>query len=1369
MRLCQLFIIFLLIICRYTPTCGQATAKSLYGNYALNTYTIADGLPSKNTTASFKDKRGFIWIGTENGLCRFDGYNFKTFYHKTGDSTSLSSNFINAIVEDRKGQLWIATMDGLNVMDPLTETFRCFHHNDGNPSSISNSKIWSVLCDQKGVIWVGTDDGFNQYKASSASFIRYSSNSKLPNAMVGKSVNAIIEDKQGQLWLGNWSGGLNRFDKKTGHFKNFQQRKVPGLKNPNDIWSLAYDEDGIIWIGTYWNGLFSFNPRTTTFSSVQAGPKNGGIYSLLPVSEHTLLVGGHDGFFWLNTRNLHVEPLKKIQNYPFGAAYKDRDGILWVNGKNGLLKIDNKQYRFDLKSFDIDNAEVKSVVEKDGMLWIGTNKGLYKMDSKSGKLSVFKKSEAKNSLMNNDINKLYFDSKGLLWILTENGFDSYDLQNRVFKHYDHHSALGSLVNEDVFRDILEVEPGIFYLATDAGLKIYNQNNHTFKHYHSNSNRKYALSNNHLYALLKDKNGDIWMATDGGGLNRFHPKSERFQVFNTAAPEKGGISSNSVRRLFQDTDRNIWVSTQDGLNKFIFKEQRFVVYSKNDGFSNNVFTHITQDRKGNIWVTTENGISRFDPKTGKVRNFDETDGVYVNSVLFNSGKTIYLLGTAGLISFDPLAIELNKTIPPIYFTDFQLFNKSVSPGKDSPLKKNLNITSELTLNYNQRVFSFEFVGLNYRHSEKNEYAYQLIGFDKKWNYAGAQRKAIYTNLNPGTYKLWIRASNNDGIWNEQGRILIIHISPPWYLSWWACLIYLSLIVLLIYAYIRYRNKRQELKYEIKVASLEREKEKELHEKKLAFFTNISHEFRTPLTLIINPIKELLYRDDKGVDTSNLNIVYRNAKRLLSLVDQLLLFRKAGAEEDKLKAENLNIVELCKEVYLCFAHQASSRNIRYEFLTVQEHIGLYGDREKLEIAIFNLLSNAIKFTPGHGLVRLEITETEKEVAIHIVDTGCGIAKDAGDKIYTKFYQEPDHNQSLKTGFGIGLHLVRNFIENHGGTIRYESEPSLGTTFFITLQKGNAHIHPDQVIPVVKSNSVLLMELAENEQPVMETGAEHIRIIPHDEALSSEKKSILIIEDNRAIRDYLVDILRPLYQLYVAADGEEGIDMVKIYLPDFIISDVMMPGISGIEVCKLIKEDPALCHIPIVLLTASSSPEIKLRGLEIGADDYISKPFDKDLLLARVAGILKSKDSLQRYFYNEITLNPNQSRISAEYSDFLQDCLRIVEKHMADPNFSIQVLADEIGMSRSNLFKKIKSISGRSSNSFIRFIRLRKAAEIFINTNNTISETMYLVGINDIKYFREQFHKLFGMNPSAYIKKYRKNFSNNHILNKDMIKGA
>ena len=1331
----------------------------------MKTYTTNDGLPSKNTTATLRDRRGFVWVGTENGLCRFDGYSFKIFSNKLGDSTSISNNFINALVEDRNGKIWVATMDGLNLLDPLSERFTRFLHDDRNASSLSNNKVWSVLCDRTGKLWIGTDDGFNEYVASKKGFAIYRPNLSKRNSMMGKSVNSIIEDAKGDLWLGNWSAGLNHFQKAKRSFTNYAQYQKPGEKNPNDVWSLCYAQDGKIWVGTYWNGLFIFDPKTGKFQKITIPDKdNYSVFSIMKVNRDRMLIGGNNGFYWFDSNSMAWDRIDDIQNNSFGDAYKDRDGIIWINAKNGLRKMDHHQNKFALHPLSLGNREVKSMVVLDSVIWLGTNNGLFKISRPSGKVTVFTKGTHPGSLASNEIQKLYNDSKGILWVLTENGFDSYDERANFFTHHFHHSSIGNLFNEDVFRDILEVGNGSYILATDAGIKIYDTKTNEFKHYYNQPKNALSINNNHTYALAKAPDGKIWVGTYGGGVNVFDPKTGQFQSIETVVNAKGTLSSNVINAIFTDSKKNMWVCSADGLNKYIFKEKRFLIYSKTNGFASNVFNGIAEDENGVIWLTTENGISSLNPTDNKIRNFDDADGVAVSSVIVSSGKMLYVAGNKGFFSFDPRALKYNRQAPPVFITDFQLFNKSVLPSADGPLKENLNTASTITLGYDQSVFSIDFVALNYSYSWKNQYAYRLVGFDKKWNYVGTQRRATYTNLNPGKYTFQVKASNNDGVWNQEGKSIMIIIKAPWYLTWWALILYVIAFGAGTYLYISYRRKQQELKYEIKIAHIESENEKELNERKLSFFTNISHEFRTPLTLIINPVKELLYQDDKNMDTSGMNIVYRNAKRLLSLVDQLLLFRKADFKGDTLKAANINLVSLVKEVFLCFSHQARSKNINYDFISRSERADIYADREKLEIAIFNLLSNAFKFTPDDGSIIVEIKESQYTVEILIVDSGFGIREDLTEKIFDRFYQEDNRNRSLASGFGIGLYLVKNFVEMHGGAVTCRNNEQIGTTFTVSLLKGSSHINPDFIVPEQQESSSFLKELNQEDLITEPVEVKDARLT---EMIAEERKAILIVDDNPEIADYLAEVFGQQYRIYQASDGEAGLAIIREFLPDIVISDVMMQGMGGIELCSIVKEDESISHIPIVLLTASTSAEIKLKGVESGADDYISKPFDKDLLVARIGGILKSKSKLQKYFYGEITLNPNSSKISAEYKEFLKNCIRIVEGKIEDPNLNIKMLAEEMGMSRTNLFNRIKSISGHSSNSFIRFIRLRKAAEIFISTDKTIQETMYMVGINDIKYFREQFKKIFEMNPSEYIKKYRKTFSNTQSIGRDFKK--
>jgi ligand-binding sensor domain-containing protein/signal transduction histidine kinase/CheY-like chemotaxis protein/AraC-like DNA-binding protein len=1421
------------------------TTPAEFQRFAVKTFSAQDGLPAKNTTAALKDSRGFMWIGTENGLCKFDGYTFKTFVNIAGDSSTITNNFINAIVEDKKGRLWVGTMDGLNLFDPIAETSKRFVHKENTPGSISNNKIWSILCDKQGVIWVGTDYGFNAYNEKQQGFAVYLPRENRPGFMSGKSVNAIVEDKNNNLWLGNWSTGLNKFNKSNKRFSNYQQVQLPGQKNPNDVWSLALADDGNIWIGTYWNGLFKFNPETAQFTACPSTDKaNTAAFSILKTDRNTLLVGGNNGFYWVNTLNNRWEKLAGIPGSPESDLYYDRHGILWICTKGGLTKIDYKQYKFAFLPLALQDMDVRSLVATDQELWLGTNKGLFSYNIHSGKIKTFKHSADPHSITSNDIKKLYLDSNGQLWIATENGFDLYHPQENTFIHHFHHSALGSLYNEDVFRDIVEGAPGEYWLATDAGLKMYNDKNKSYTHYYNKENTPSSLNNNHLYSLLKDADGNIWVATYGGGLNKLDRKTGRFSAFKFSDGKAGTISNNIILNLFQDSRNNIWVCTPSGLNKYDKNTNTFQVYSKSAGFAGNMFYNLLEDKKGLLWVLTEKGLSSFNPKTRQVKNFDEADGVYSSSTIAKTGAgEIYLAGPQGLVYFNPERIQYNKELVPVYFTDFQIFNRTVQPGSNSALKEALGLAKKVVLKYDENVFSFEFVALNYTHAEKNEYAYKLEGFDKKWNYVGKQRRASYTNLNPGSYKLWVKASNNDGVWNTIGRSITIVVLPPWYLQWWAYLVYAILFSGALYLFMRYKNRQSQLQYEIKVAHIESEKEKELNEKKLAFFTNISHEFRTPLTLIINPVKELLSKPGNTEDHGTLNVVHRNAARLLSLVDQLLLFRKAESEADQLHISKLNIVTLCNEVFNCFSHQMRSKNMEYTFEHSTDNIELYADREKLEIALFNLLANAIKFTPAKGRITLSVLECNGQLQITVQDSGCGISEQAGDKLYTRFYQGPNAHTSLSAGFGIGLYLVRKFVESHAGSVSYSSIPGLGTTFHINLLLGKAHLAGCTILETEDSSTGFLMELLHetattqtattqtapsqtltsqtatnssnkgsararhevnneivgansrtkgaepantgattetgqygtisnrnnakngldglaNSRNNQNTNANNPKIQPE---LPDDAATLLIIDDNQEIREYIKQVFRNDYILYEADSGETGHRLIIEQMPDLVISDVMMEGMTGLQLCSLVKHDPATSFIPVILLTANTSAEVMLKGLEGGADDYISKPFDKDVLKAKVENILKSKNNLQKYFFNQVTLNTDNPKntgnpkISIEYREFLDRCIQIVERHLTDQDFNIQTLASEIGMSTSGLYKKIKAISGQSSNSFIRFIRLRKAAEIFINTDNTIAETSYLIGINDPKYFREQFCKLFKMNPSDYIKKYRRPFSN------------
>ncbi|MBP6688086.1 MAG: response regulator, partial [Lacibacter sp.] len=659
----------------------------------------------------------------------------------------------------------------------------------------------------------------------------------------------------------------------------------------------------------------------------------------------------------------------------------------------------------------------------------------------------------------------------------------------------------------------------------------------------------------------------------------------------------------------------------------------------------------------------------------------------------------------------------------------------------------------------------FTALEYSSPEKISYAYYLEGWDKDWNYSGNIRNINYNNISEGNYTLRIKNTNANGDWNTKEAVFSIAILPPWYRSTLAYIIYVLLAAAFVYLFYRYRIQQTNLKYKVKLAQLNAEKEKEVNEKRQSFFTNITHEFRTPLTLIINPVKDLLKRDDNKEEKDELNAVYRNARRLLSLVDQLLLFRKTESETGKLQVTAINFYDLTHDAYLYFNQQAKTRQIEYTFECSNQSLELFADKAKLEIVFYNLLSNAFKYTPDKGKINFIIKEENTAIFIRVSDSGLGIPAHIGNKIFDKFYQVSNGNVPAKPGFGIGLYLVKQLVEDHHGFIHYSSKEEEGTSFIVELKKGKEHFgkHAIQSHASVQSN-LLLEEISAGMEPMVTakmTGTDGL------ESIVSEKLSILITDDNEQLRSYLAQVFKGSFIVYEAKSAEEGLKLAKEFQPDVIISDMVMEELSGIDFCKIIKETPALSHIPFILITGSFSPETKLKGIEAGADDYITKPFEKDMLVARVQSLIKKQENLQKYFYNEITHQQNTLNISGEYKEFLEACITAVEKNLDREEFNIQTLATEMGMSHSKLYKKIKTISGQSANAFIRFIRLRKAAGLFINSDYNVNETAFYVGIKDIKYFREQFTKTFGIKPSEYIEKYRKSMGKNYKLNEKVKK--
>ena len=1356
-------------------------------------YTQKDGLSFNIINSIIQDNQGFIWFATGNGLNRFDGINFRTFKSDSQDSSGLPGNYIQKVFKDHQGTFWLSSRKGLYSFDLKTEKFS--QHAVAKASQ--RADVTWISENTKGRLWIATSaNGFSALDQRTGNFVNYTM--KNLKGLPSNDILCVEEDSGGNLWVGTQDAGLCVFRIRNGRLAErvFKENKGPGNSRVNRIYR---DHRNNLWIASA-NGLWFYRQQTQSFHEFDAMRyhlRSNVFLSLIEDSRHQLYIGLQDGGLY------HIDMDKFAGADPAGFVFD---------------QVENE------KGYNITPRSVQELfLDRDENLWLGTyGDGLFMVSRKAAKFQLFRKKMTDNS-GESDVRYygMCMDAEGYLWLGTDgDGIYKTRRDGTVIKHYRATGTPGSLTDNAILSAYKDSKGNLWFGTYARGLLLYNPETDGFISFKHDSANPLSIPGNDVRVIREDRNHNIWIGTNGGGLGRLNPAHTAFESYNTS---NSGITSNDIRAIETDEKGNLWLGTYGGgldylviaknvihpfmqhendrinlAGKIIYAlhmdqqkrlwigsegEGLLVCYtnkntvrrlSEKDGMADNTVYAILEESAGNIWVTTNDGISKVDLAKHKIYNFNSTDGLQGKQ--FNSGSAIVAEngnlmcfgGTEGWNMFHPREIRPSTYKPQIRITGLQLYGREENDKGDL---KHISQDRGIILQANQSVFSIQYAALNFVYPRDAQFAYKMEGLDKDWNYVKSQRSATYRYLQPGRYTFKVKATNEDDVWQDHYASVDILILPPWYKSWWACTVYIAVAALLIYLLIHYKAKQTQLRYRIKIASLEAEQERELHENKISFFTNISHEFRSPLTLIVNPVKEMIKEHGTPDNLENLTIVYRNAKRMLSLVDQLLLFGKADTSADRLNIARINLISLCEEVFLCFTYLAAKKGITYLFTENYPETEIYGDREKIEIALFNLISNALRHTPEGGKVTLDITEDQEGVCIRVIDTGSGIPAEIGHKVFERFYKVPDQNSS-RGGFGIGLFLVKNFVESHSGQVDFKSLPGKGTTFSVSLLKGKEHfaaypIHDDQ-----PESSLMLDELNGFDEN-MEADKELNSAVAVEkdrrtiaEGLSSDTLTMLIIDDNEELRHYIEKIFRDRFKLLSAANGEEGLRLINRHLPDVIICDVLMQNLNGIELCRLVKADPALNHIPLILLTASTSSEIRLRGIECGADDYISKPFEKELLMARVEGLLKSRNNLQTYFYNKITLKSANMKISAEYKDFLDRCIEIVEKHITDPDFGISTLAEEIGMSRSNLYTKIKSISGQSANSFIRFIRLRKAAEIFINTDLTIQETILKIGIRDNRYFREQFFKLFNLNPSDYIKKYRKTFSSRYTVNKSLL---
>ena len=1329
-------------------------------DYSVRFLDISDGLSNNSITTIYQDKDGYMWFGTYDGLNRYDGYTFKIFRNEINNENSLSNNTIYTLEEDSKRNIWIGGNKGASVYDKSKALFYPVQHIEKDaPATVLKSIVHQIKAVTPGLVLLATQSS-GLVAFEEGSFI----GKTIPITRFKKQLNydalTIQKDKKGiSSWIYIRNVGVCNY--------NYKSKKLQ-VMSPllMDVKCMEIDFNGNLWIGTD-EGVFLFNTSTLSISNNYFSYKCTVTNILRDKKNKFWFATDGCGIYTLDQNNEKVIPYTKdnsqqlIKSSAVWSIYEDHSGNIWfgtLRGGISMLSATPKYFK-TIKYKGKDNNLAQNFIlsaceDKKQNLWIGTDgAGLRYWNKKNNNYTIYNNSNpgAANYITSNFITNVICDSNNKIWLSTwAGGVNKIDPETNLITHYSCYNPFTRQIEKNIWLVYEDSQKNIWASATNEGcLYLFNQHKKAFE--------LYDKTINNLQCLTETSDGKLW----GGNYNAV--------VWIDKTNKKHGeiVVGNPVRCVYEDKNKQLWVATQEGgLLLFNRKTNTFKRFTTSDGLASNTILKILEDKNGNLWMSTYNGLSRLDTKTKIFQNFSKNDGLQSNQFSFNAGLKLssgeFLFGGInGFNLFYPEAVKVTVSKAKILLSDLSVNNEPIATKPELiSIWDKKNQIKEIILPYDQTTLSIEFVALDYSNADKINYAYFLEGWDDQWSNAGQTRKANYPHLSEGTYLFKVKTSDfQDKLNNVQALIRIV-VLPPWYRSWWAYLLYVLVGITIIYNYIRYNKYKERLKYKVKIAEFEREKEKEIAEKQKSMFTYISHEFRTPLSLIINPLKKVIKKEEASNNASkgDLQIAYRNAKRLLSLVDQLLLFRKAENDADELKLSHINMNNLCEEVYQCFITQAKEKNINYNLQIPEHAISIIGDYEKIEISLFNLVSNAFKYTNEEGSIGIKLTDNEKEVYVSITDTGLGIAPNNKEAIFEKFKQL-DSTVSVSTGFGIGLFIVKYFVDKHKGTVSCKSEIGKGSSFTLQFLKGQGHFADLPINPNVPKMSELVEELLmenfdESKEPA--TLINDIELQDFSREMLTDKKSILIIDDNAEIRNYLIQLFSGTHLVYSAINGKEGLKLTKEYMPDIVISDIAMEIMDGLELCKKIKESEQLSHIPVILLTASSNPETHLQGITDGADDYITKPFDDDLLIARVNTLLKSRKNLRKYFLDSITLKENKQKVPAEYQEFLKRCIDIIEANMGNRNFTIKNFAAEIGMSHRSLYTKIKIVSGETLNAFIRSIRLRRAALLLLTENMNIAQASAEVGFEDQKYFRQQFVKLYGMTPSAYIKKYKDSFN-------------
>ena len=1349
--------------------------------------TVNEDITQYGITSIYKDNDGFMWIGTfGDGLYRYNSIEFKN-YNKEFSSKieSLNSSIVHTIYEE-KNRIWVGTDQGLNYYNKNLDNFsQAF--SDKNLKS-EKFAVHSIIKYDDNTFLLGTHgNGLYKFDINKFTYKPITYNGKGEGGLL---INTIIKSPSGKYLIGT-NYGLMTYDPYKEELELAKIDTGNGYDFINkSIQSMILAKDNSIWIGTFSSGLFKLTeiePKVYLINQYKITKKR--ILSLTEKTNGNILCGSeNDGLFE------YINESKEIKNYKYNrfnpdglksnsiwTVYSDEKDRLWLGYYNkGIDLYDNNYSKFNSlknspsRSNSLNSNSVTGLsIDKFNRLWIGLLDGGVDVYD-SSKDRFFNLFDSKNpiakGLKSQDVQTIFIDSKNNVWVGTWNdGLYLLKDNKKRFINFNKNTSK-SVFKSNRVMSFSEDSKGLIWIGTFlSGIYSYNPTDSKFKHYDSKEFSKYNINTSDVRKVLVDKNDNIWIGSRLGlfKIEIINKSSYNVISFNddmNRAFENLGEPS-PVFSLFEDIMGHIWIGTKGrGLFKYNADTDSFKWFNNTNGLIHQTVSSIIQDDRGHLWIGGNKGLSKLNIVENKFTNYNKNDGLLSNNFNFNSvyktpGNEIYFGNSKGINFFNPNDIITNKEKPIVYLTDLKVSNELIKPSKESPLKKVISETKYINLKHDQSSFSIEFAGINYTRSENNQYAYLLEGYDDNWNYVQNLRVASFKGVPPGKYVFKVKASNNDGLWNDAPVRLEINILPGWWATTNAFLFYLVLILLLLYLIPKFVSDRIKEKRVLREERQDRKQFEILNSKKIQFFTNISHEFRTPLTLILSPLEEIISQNSNRFSSEvkeKHNIIYKNAKRLSRLINELMDFRKLQFNKMNVNASQIKIVPFIKEVASHFEEEAVLKNIVLAVEYQEDNLVIWSDPSMLEKIIFNLLSNAFKASDEEGSIVIEINKSSEFVlfpliskeesmpAIEIVikDTGVGIKKENIDKVFNRFYQVNEMNNQYYGGTGIGLELVKSFIDLHKGKIELTSKENQGTQFKIFFPMGYSHLKIEEL----KESDMV------NRQYSIIKNDEIEEII--NENSVKNKKTILVVEDNFELRSYVKNQLEKEYNIKEAENGKQGFELAIKYIPDLIITDVMMPIMDGLELCKLIKNDIKTSHIPLLMITAKGMQIDKVKGIDSGADVYLNKPFNMKVLKSHLNQLITSRQILFDKYFTDINDNIDSKNTTSLDKQFITNILSYINDNINDEKLNVEHLAGELFLSRSKLYRKIKALTGETANEFIRKVRLKKAKQIIQNSNYTISEVCYKVGFSSPSYFTKCFKDHFGVLPTEIREKIEVN---------------